>query len=307
MLLASQLVIIVIAVAWQTRTSDDVVGPLFQFDRTGEVDRITVTSGERDVVTLVKAKSGWQLPDHGGLPADPDKLTTLLDKLGDAYASWPVATSASSAKRFEVGEDNFQRRIEVSADDENLVDLYTGTSPGFRKVHARRADDDDIYAITFANYEAPALADEWLDKTLLQVEGEISAISGNDWRLEKDDAGWQLAALAEGEATDLERSAEIANKLDGLRVTGVETNTAWLADAQPRIVLTVTTDEGDVTFEWFRAGEEGDFVVKRSGFDMPFTVAEYNAESLVVTRADLVSAEVVAEAAPEEEVATEGG
>ncbi len=68
--------------------------------------------------------------------------------------------------------------------DKVVGDLYLGTSPGFKKVHARRADSDDIYAITFANYEATARTDDWLDKALLKPTGDVTAVTRPDhWRV----------------------------------------------------------------------------------------------------------------------------
>jgi len=60
----------------------------------------------------------------------------LIDKLEGAEAAWPVATSESSAERFEVSDAKFQRRIRFFADDAVVTELFLGTSPGFRRVHA---------------------------------------------------------------------------------------------------------------------------------------------------------------------------
>ena len=62
-------------------------------------------------------------------------------------------------------EDSYQRRVQVLTGDETLADVYLGTSPGYRRVHARRADADDVYSIEFSNFEAGTDVSSWLKKS----------------------------------------------------------------------------------------------------------------------------------------------
>ena len=124
--------------------------PFLSFDAE-TIDALTVANSEGSV-NLAKTDDGWQLPD--GVPADASKIDEVVQKLADAAGGWPVASQASSAERFEVTEESHQRHLVLKAGEDTVADLYLGTSPGYRKAHARRADDDDVYAITFSNYEA---------------------------------------------------------------------------------------------------------------------------------------------------------
>ena len=148
-LLAVQVAIVGAVIAVKSGSTGEPV-PFLSFDA-ATVDALAI-SGEDGEVELAKTDGDWRLPS--GLPADSVKVGELIDKLADADGSWPVATSASVQERFEVSDDNHQRRVKLSVGDEVVADVYLGTSPGYRKSHARRADDKDIFAITFSNYEA---------------------------------------------------------------------------------------------------------------------------------------------------------
>ena len=211
--------------------------PFLEFDADA-VDALLVSDGESEVA-LAKNDGAWQLPD--GLPADGAKVDDVIDKLADASAGWPVATSAGVQERFELTEDDHQRRVRLSAGGETVADIYLGTSPGYRKTHARRADDDEIYAITFSNYEAGAKDSDWLDKSLLRPDGALTGLRYVDataespaplFALTKDEEGVWTAAS--GAALDQAKVETLAGRFTGLTVTGVsETTTDEVLAAVP--------------------------------------------------------------------------
>ena len=183
------------------------------------VVKLGVASQDEELA-LQRGEDGWQL--ESGLPADAEKIREALEKLAGAPAAWPVATSDATAERFEVTEENFQRRLAFETEDGEASALYLGTSPGYRRVHARLDGQDEVFSIDFANYEAPTEAEQWLDKTLLQAQGAVSSVQlqGQDgaWRLERegDDGEW----LLDGAAADQEAADKLANRFVDLRVIG---------------------------------------------------------------------------------------
>ena len=213
--LAVQLVVVggLLAVASGSQVDAE---PFLTFDAT-TVDGLSVV-GEDGEVTLRKEEGGWLLPD--GLPADDTKVEGLIEKLANANSGWPVATSASVQERFEVAEDNHQRRLTLSGGDEPVADIYLGTSPGYRKTHARRVDDDDIYAIAFSNYEAGVKASDWLDKSLLQPSGSLTGLRYDGaFDLAKDEEGVWTASS--GAPLDQAKVETVVGRFTGLTVTGV--------------------------------------------------------------------------------------
>jgi hypothetical protein len=268
--------------------ADAAAGSLLTLDRSA-LTAIEIAENDTTSVRLEKGADGWVLPALDGLPAETEKVTGLIEKLEDADAAWPVARSEASANRFEVTEAKYQRRIRFFAGDDAVGELYLGTSPGFRRVHARRADSSDVYAITFAVFEAPAKAEEWLDKTLLQAKGVLSRIVHSDgWALAKEGDAWLLADRAEGETTDGDAARDIVSKVNDLRVLG-RADAPPAADATPAFTLTLTTDAGERALRFYRADDKSDFVVNASDRPGQYRVAAYIGEALDVDRAVLLA------------------
>ena len=119
-------------------------------------------------------------------------------------------------------EDSHQRHIRALSGDDALADVYLGTSPGYRKVHARHADGGDVFAIEFSNYEAGVKAGDWLQRSLLRPEGTLARIerTGDDaFSLARlDEGGWEAAS---GETLDQAEVDTFVGRFTGLNVTGV--------------------------------------------------------------------------------------
>ncbi len=116
-----------------------------------------------------------------------------------------MANTRTAQERFQVADDNAQRRITVFSDDQALGTLLLGTAPSFKQVHIRKQSEDDVYALSFNAFEVVADPDRWLDTALVQPQGEISAITSADFTVAKTDGHWPapdaLPASAEVTAT----------------------------------------------------------------------------------------------------------
>jgi hypothetical protein len=295
LILALQLIVLAAVLVWHQRANTAPSGTLLTVDRS-KINGLTIVDDKGQKVTLRKSGTGWILPDSQGLPADNEKVGQLLDKVLGASAPWPVATSSESAKRFEVTPDKFQREIKLLDGQQVIGDLYLGTSPGFKKVHARRADSDDVYAIAFANYEATARADDWLDKALLKPNGDVTALARPDhWRLQKNGDTWTLDG-APGEKLKQDVVTDLVNKIANLRVMGVADAPA--DGAEPALLLTAVTANGEFDYRFYQPQPKGDFVVTRNGQDGAFKFAAYIGEPLIKERSDLIATETPPAAPP---------
>ncbi len=284
LLLALQLAVLGGILLWHQRVASTPTGTLLQVDR-AKVDGIVIIDDKGAKLALQRTDAGWTLPDSQ--PVDAEKVGQLLDKLLAASAPWPVATSTESAKRFEVAPDKFQREIRLLAQDQVVGDLYFGTSPGFKKVHARRADSEDVYAVAFANYEATTRADDWIDKALLKPNGDVTALTRPDhWRVQRNGEVWTLDGIAAGETTKQDVVTDLVNKIANLRVMGA--TQAPAADSVPVLLLTASTANGEFDYRFYQPQPKGDLVVTRNGHDGAFKVAAYVGEPMIKERGDLV-------------------
>ena len=259
-------------------------------------------AAEDEEVVLTRGDDGWQLGD--GLPADDGKVGEVLEKLAEASAAWPVATSAATAERFEVTADSHQRRLSIDSQDGDSVTLYLGSSPGYRRVHARVDGDDEVYSIDFSNYQAPTDAGQWLDKQLLRPQGDVERVGrANEWALERGgDAGdW----LLDGEPADQEAADKLVGRFADLSVLGIADSELGIADdgAEPRGSFEVRDEAGDYRLDFFFNEEEDDYSVTSSRLAGRYEVATYIAEQMLIEADDLLPEAVTSEA--DEDAASE--
>jgi len=235
------------------------------------IDRIEVSDSNGSVV-LSHTDSGWVLPDYFSLPVSASRLDTVLQTLPAKTRGWPVARSSGALERFEVSESNFQRRIRYRAGEDLAGELYLGSSPGFRKVHSRPGDDESVYAIEFSSYEVPASDAEWLEKTLLQLDADISEITGLDYHIEAaGDDSWKNADGVTAEASVVSR---LINGLASLRVTAVAdaATTETLAQMDVPPTLSVATGSGRLEYRLFEMDDA--HYVQRSDRPVFFSISE---------------------------------
>jgi hypothetical protein len=272
--LALQLVLVAALLFVKGGRADADPGPLLTFDANA-VTQIALADGEGAAVTLQRDGDGWRL--DGGLPADDGKVAELLERLGGLQAAWPVATTASASRRFEVTAETFQRHVQLRAGSETAADLYLGTSPGYQRVHARRADDDAVYSVALANFQVPVGADDWLDKALLQPRGEITALARDGaWNLTRGEEGWLLDAAA----ADQDEAAGLIRRFAELRVSGAASGDGEGLEERARFRIS----DADGTFTLTLYGDaDGDVYQLRSERLEPvFTLAAYLADQLLV-------------------------
>jgi len=291
-LLAVQLVITAGVLLLDSGYGEARQGPLLDFT-VDAVDALSISAGaDGGTLTLSRDEDGWRLPD--GLPADAAKISNVLSKLAALQAPWPVATSAGAIERFEVADAEHQRRLTLRAGDATVADLYLGTSPGYQQVHARRAGDSAVYSVELANYQVPADADEWLDKTLLQPRGEITAVvRAGAWTLHRGEAGW----LVDEVAADQEAAAELVRRLAQLRVIGTADTPG--EGAEPTARLRITDSDGTYELRLFGGAEQGPYQVSSERRDGYFELAAHVAERIVLDQAALLGQAADAPAEPE--------
>jgi hypothetical protein len=248
------------------------------------VSTLTFEDGDGKTVSLNKVDGDWRI---GELPADAEKIDEVIESLLGGSANWPVATSESSQARFEVAEDAFQRRVRLAGESGELATLYLGSSPGFRRIHAREADAEAIFSIDFAVHQLPVDGSDWLDKQLLQAES-ISRVTFPDGAVLAGDeeSGWTL----DGQSADLEEASRFVGRIEGLSVLGLHEASADTVLSEP-VTITVQDDEGshELSFRFNEAVDE--YVLTSDRLPGEFTVASYIVEQILAPAAELLPEE----------------
>ena len=326
-LLAIQIVVVGVLLAAKSGGIEE-PEPFLQFDA-ASVDSLTVSNNEGSV-TVSKVDGAWQLPD--GVPAAGFKVDSVLERFSNAAGSWPVANTRPTRERLEVSEENHQRHIVVGAGDDTVADIYLGTSPGYRKTHARRAGEDEIYAVRFSNYEAGVKPEDWLDRSLLQPKGEVAALrrlpgvplpidppadpvseadaeDAEDVGIVEPVAGFEVSKDEEGawvsaDGTDLDpgKVETFVGRFKGLSATGLS-EAALPESATMTFVL--TDDEGEQTLSVFSLDDGETYVAVSDRVSGAYELSKYIAEQMNKPFADLLPDPPEDEEADEAETAAD--
>ena len=163
--------------------------PLITFDPAA-VDRVTIQDGSGAQVELVKRDGQWRLTGHFDFPASASKVEALLKDLQGLRTRLPVSTSPEAFARFKVAADQFERRVDLRQDDQELAALYLGDSPGFKRLFARDGQGEAVFEVAYAAHQAGAQANDWTDKGLFALTSDqIAGLNLNGMVLTKTKAG----------------------------------------------------------------------------------------------------------------------
>ena len=275
------------------------------------IDEVSIAAGDGAVVVLRRAGEDWVLPDAEDFPADGARVRRLLDDLAALDRGLPVATTADARQRFRVAEDDFERRIDLSAAGEVVGSLYLGSSSGAGSVHLRLAEESAIYDVEFGLFDAPAGQHEWLAQDILALdEDAIGSIDTGEVVLMRaaaedpvapgPEAGtdvdesieavvadatsspprWQIDGLADGERVNEVGADALVGSVARLRITGL-LDAAPRLDAGAELTLRVTVD-GDVReYRLAKVEDSEDYALRVSNRDETFEIAGWAGDALL--------------------------
>ncbi len=258
-----------------------------------QVTEILISSADTDLL-LKKESSGWVLPQSQKVPVAAAKITTLLNKIADIKRPWPVAKSAATYKRFSVADDHFERKLVLRHGDADLVTLLLGSSPGFRKVHARIAGENEVFDIPLSTYEASLKRSDWLDKQHFQVDTKrVEGVEFPSFALVQNGAKLQPADLRDGEQVNGEKVSKLVEDLARLQIRDVAIDKS--IDTMTTIPVSLTLTSGKTISYKFAKSEKDDYALLRANDSGPvYEIAPtlWN-EISNLKRADFISPQIV--------------
>ena len=240
--------------------------PLLSLGAAG-ADTVTIEQPGEPRLRMTRKGDGWVLPGQGDFPVSPAKFEQFEEKLLTVKRSWPVGKTLAAAKRLKVVPDHFERRIRFLQGADVLGDLFLGSSPGFRKVHARLDGDEHTYAIDFNAFDAPVDADRWYDTEVLKTAVEdIARIHMGAYALRAEEGVFEVEGLGEAEESDAEAVRKLVERVSGVVFRDVLGGDAEaLFDAGERVLeYTVELKEGASVTHTVASSEEGDHYILKS-------------------------------------------
>jgi len=230
------------------------------------VHSLAITGGDKGNILIEKGKDGWILPDHFKAPVDGKKVNELIDKLAGIKQGFVVATTPDAAKRFKVDADSFEDHVVLKSEGKTLADFYVGTSPGFRQIHARRAESKSIVAIPLSTFELETKLDKWLDTSVGTIKDEdLVGLSIGDLNLKKETDGWKLEGVKEGEQVNQQEVDTLVTKARGLAIEDVfDPAKAAELIKKPEFQFTAALKDGRKVDYLFAKEDKDSYVMKMS-------------------------------------------
>lgn len=296
-LLSVLLIVQIGVVAWVQHPDDeltrfDAAAPLVDLEA-AKVDELIIEGGEGERLVIKREEGQWTLPNHGDFPVASSKLDGFLEKLLAVKPSWPVGTTQVAAQQLEVAEDAFERKIRLLGNGRVLNEVYLGSSPGFRKVHARLGGATNTYVIDFNTFDAPTDPADWRDRNLLKLpEAELERIDMGAFALARGAEGFELAGLAEGEQVKPEEIAEVVRSVTTLSFLDELADEGKAAFEQGELILEFSLkrkDANPVKYTIVAPGAGDHYILKASNRPFYFRVAKKKFDDLrAVDREQLV-------------------
>ena len=251
------------------------VAPGSPFDSLS-VDEIRITDSAGSKALLQKIGDRWLLPALTGLPADAEMVDKLREGLAEADYSWPIAQSVAARQRFQVADYRFQRRLDFWSAGQTRATIFLGTSPGFRKVHARIENSAPIYSIAFNVFEAPAKDGAWIDRRLLQVRTPVR-ISSDAYSVRLEDSEWRAG---NGNIPDDREMLALLAGLRSLQVDGVadEATRQALVGIDAELVLDIESLSGEIELQLFQLAAK--YYIRSSEYPYFFTLSAFDFDRL---------------------------
>jgi hypothetical protein len=249
------------------------------------VDEIRISDAQGDEAVIARRGEKWLLPELGNLPANTARVENLLEQLTQTDPGWSVANTLPARQRFQVAHYHFRRRIELIAQGQKISTVFLGTSPGFRKVHARNEQRDKIYSISLNLFDTSTRDDHWIDGRLLQIRAPLK-IGTDRYSIVRRDSDWQMS---NGSPPDPRELDALLSALRNLQVEGVasEEERDELAFAEAALILNLEDLGGSTSLELYSLGEKHFIVSARH--ELPFRLSAYSFDQLTGIDALLLS------------------
>ena len=240
------------------------------------IDELRLDNGSDDELILRKSGPRWLLPDLSGLPADPEKVDNVLRALTQDDPGWAIAHTVAARQRFQVAHYHYRRKLSLLSLGDQVATVYLGTSPGFRKVHARNESQEDIYSLDLNLYDVPMDAGSWLEPRLLQLRAPIQ-INADGYSLSRQDGQWRLGS---GDIPDQRELQALLDTLRNLRVSGIAKGKVRTAvmEREAELILDITSLAGNSQLALYKLGE--DHFISSSKYPFLFRLSAYDYDKL---------------------------
>jgi hypothetical protein len=243
-----------------------------------EVTEINVADANGNEAILSKVDDSWVIPALDNYPVDSTKVDTLLEDLFAVRYGRFVAENVSSHERLEVGEKQFNRRINLVFASGESQSIFVGSTPATAATNFRMGGDDNVYLSDQLNsYSYGSTPVSWINTALVRftadaVNGmQIANANGSLTFMKSEDNAWTIADLQEGEEANGTAISTLATRATSMSIVeplGKTEDAAYGMDKPTAdMVLSLTDADGNpqqLTLTFGAVDPETNLVVVKS-------------------------------------------
>lgn len=250
-----------------------------------DIDLVEISGADHKKAVLIKEEGLWKVDDYFDFPADSERIEKIIHNLSELETGWPVATSSGASLRFRVAQDDFERRIVLSSGNDRKAEIFFGTSTGVRKVHARSAEQYNVYEVKFPLFQAEADPASWIDKDILKIEkSSIVKVGMPGFTLEDVDGKLAPVNMDANETLESSEMEIFMNRLTGIsidQVLGLELPDEFRGK-EPDFEYSVVTapDNREIKSVFFKPEEGPYYVMKSSERPEYFRISSWQVDAL---------------------------
>ena len=187
-----------------------------------DLNKVQIEVPEKEVIILEKNAEKWILPNASNFPVSSEKLESLVNNLFEMQRPFPVGSTKSAAKKLQVADNDFQKKVTFFKEKEEVA-LLLGTSPNFKRIHARVSGEDEIYAINLNTYDIPNEDKAWYDPNALNFNLEtIKAFQVSELEVKKEGGNYSISSeVPEGKELNQAETSSLFSKVAKVRFSDV--------------------------------------------------------------------------------------
>lgn len=159
---------------------------LFAGDK-NDVSRIEIRGPSKLIVNLERSSPEgiWTLPDLNSFPANNALVDQLIQRLSSTPLGMEVSNQQDSFERLRVATNSFERKLLLSTPSAD-TEIFFGSTPALRQVHARINDKNTVYAVKFAPGDIDLNGNDWIQKDIFVLKQEaIKSLKFNRLHIER--------------------------------------------------------------------------------------------------------------------------
>ncbi|MCS6847390.1 MAG: DUF4340 domain-containing protein [Anaerolineae bacterium] len=244
-LLVVQIIVAAIVLVLPAQASNRTLRPLMAEVAAADVTALTIQEKPDRRVRMAKKDGQWVLPEIEDFPVNETKVNELLDKLVAVQVGQPVATTATSHARLQVGEDAFARRVDLTTNKGDRT-MFFGPARGGSS-HVRLGGSNDVFLTTkLATFDIPGDLSSWIN-TIYFTSTEaavgqvaITNITGTLQFQRNVSDVWEFKGLAAGETFNPSRLETILSRVSSLYMIRPLGKTAKPEYSMDRPTATIT-------------------------------------------------------------------